>query len=119
MPARLCTSYRFWGIQASFLPFYPFIVGHCRIIAEPHLRVAERSAIQLESVSLCAADDSSTYQWQYTDVERLIRTFARIVSLRDAYEIVNKLRDGLVVEFQIDRETSQIKTELDKASEEL
>lgn len=94
-------------------------MGHCKIIAEPRLRIAERSAVLLESVSLCAADDSATYQWHYTDVEKLIRTFTRIVSLRDAYEIVNKLRDGLVVEFQVDRETSQIKTELDKADGEL
>jgi hypothetical protein len=67
---------------------------------------------------LCAVDNAATYQWHCTDVEKLIRSFAQILSLRDAYEIVNKLRDGLVVEFQVDAETSQIKIELDKASEE-
>jgi len=84
----------------------------CKLIATPH-RLIEGSLLgRLEHVTFTATDGAETHEWSADRTEHLAGDFAKVVPLRDAYGIVEQLRDGLTVEFPGRYDLEDIKSRL-------
>ena len=74
-------------------------MGPYKLIATPHVLIEGNLFGRLEHVTFTATYGSETHEWRAKRTEHLASEFAKVVPLRDAYGIVEQLRDGVTVEF--------------------
>jgi hypothetical protein len=88
-------------------------MSHYKLIATPHLNVEGKHLFgRLEHVTFTATDGRETHEWRAKKTEHLAGDFAKVVPLRDAYGIVEQLRDGVTVEFPGRYHLEEIKSQL-------